>query len=148
MNLADINDAWNRRIKYLAEPEGQDKWQFPSETIKLGTGDCEDYALGKFFTIAWLTAWVPEFVTCKLEGQAHVVVVVNGWVLDNSSPEIVKLDARTDIEVVMRSTELEPTDPRFKWVLERMDSIGELIAIKEWLQPQEGSDGQTDEVAH
>lgn len=136
MNLADVNDAWNRRIKYLAEPDGQDVWQFPSDTIRLGTGDCEDYALGKFFTIKWLTGWSPVFVTCRLNGQAHAVVMVDDWVLDNAAPEIVELADRTDLEVVMRSTQLEPTDPRFAWVLERMDSIGELIAIKEWLQPR------------
>lgn len=135
MNLADVNDAWNRRIKYLAEPKGKDDWQLPSETIALGTGDCEDLAIGKFFTIQWGDKWKPELMVCRLGEQAHVVVVVDGWVLDNAAPNIVKLSARPDITPVSRSTQGNPVDPRFAWVLARMDTIGELIAIKEWLEP-------------
>ncbi len=33
------------KIKYTAEIEKEDYWQSPSETRKLGTGDCEDMAL-------------------------------------------------------------------------------------------------------
>lgn len=139
MNLADINDAWNRRIKYLAEPEGQDDWQLPSETITLGTGDCEDLAIGKFFSIKWFTEREPELMVCRLrDGEldtAHVVVIVDGWVLDNAAPEIVKLSARPDITPVSRSWQHEIHDPRFAHVIVRMDPIGELIKVHEWLHP-------------
>lgn len=32
-------------ITYKAEPNGQDHWQPPDETLRILTGDCEDYAL-------------------------------------------------------------------------------------------------------
>lgn len=139
MNLADINDAWNRRIKYLVEPEGRDHWQLPSETINLGTGDCEDLAIGKFFSVKWFTEREPELMVCRLrEGErdtAHVVVIVDGWVLDNAAPNIVKLSARPDITPTTRSWQHDIHDPRFAYVMARMDQIGELIKVKEWLHP-------------
>lgn len=129
MNLADINDVWNKRIRYLEEQAGQDVWQLPTETIALGTGDCEDYAILKYFTIKWFTEYEPEFVVCKLNGQAHVVVTVNGWVLDNAAPHIVKLTDRTDLEVVSTSTQDVINDPRFAYVIHKMDMVQELIAV-------------------
>lgn len=138
MNLADINDAWNRRIKYLEEPPGEDIWQLPSETIALGTGDCEDIAMGKFFSVKWLLDKDPELVICKLRGQPHVVVVVDGWVLDNAAPEIVKLEARTDIETVTVCKQDDLKDPRFAYVVYKMDMVKELIDVQKFLGVWQG----------
>ena len=49
---AALNLAVNRLIKYQAEPEGQDVWQKPSDTLQLGHGDCEDYAILKYALLA------------------------------------------------------------------------------------------------
>jgi hypothetical protein len=49
---AALNLAVNRLIKYQAEPEGQDVWQRPSDTLQLGHGDCEDYAILKYALLA------------------------------------------------------------------------------------------------
>ncbi|MBI5001522.1 MAG: hypothetical protein HZB92_08390 [Euryarchaeota archaeon] len=43
--LSAVFDYVSEHVKYLREPEGQDYWQTPDETLSLGTGDCEDYAL-------------------------------------------------------------------------------------------------------
>ncbi len=52
-----LNLAINRLIKYKAEPEGADIWQKPADTLQLGTGDCEDYAILKYALLA--TAEIP-----------------------------------------------------------------------------------------
>jgi predicted transglutaminase-like cysteine proteinase len=45
-----VNHDINRRIKYAKDIDVHgtlDRWALPSETLKLGMGDCEDYALLK-----------------------------------------------------------------------------------------------------
>jgi hypothetical protein len=43
--LCAVFDFVSEHVRYQREPEGQDHWQTPEETLALGTGDCEDYAL-------------------------------------------------------------------------------------------------------
>jgi predicted transglutaminase-like cysteine proteinase len=48
--LDSINLYANKNIKYMSDQAvwgKPDKWQTPDETEKLGTGDCEDYAIVK-----------------------------------------------------------------------------------------------------
>lgn len=48
--LSDVNYGVNTTIRYKPDRTVHGKpeyWQKPSETLKLGTGDCEDYAILK-----------------------------------------------------------------------------------------------------
>ncbi len=47
-DLAKANILVNKTITYKEEPEGEDHWQQPAETLSLGTGDCEDFAILKY----------------------------------------------------------------------------------------------------
>lgn len=52
--IAFINVEVNQRIAYAADPEsapGADVWSTPCETLARGTGDCEDFAITKFFLL-------------------------------------------------------------------------------------------------
>lgn len=52
--LKRINTFFNRRIEYTEDREvwGQpDYWASPLETLNKGAGDCEDYAIGKYFSL-------------------------------------------------------------------------------------------------
>jgi len=51
LEISRLNLFLNRKIKYKEEPDSQDYWQTPWETISKGTGDCEDYAIMKFITL-------------------------------------------------------------------------------------------------
>jgi hypothetical protein len=42
-NLEELTYAIYDNIEYLYDVD--DEWQYPEETIELGTGDCEDFAL-------------------------------------------------------------------------------------------------------
>ncbi len=123
--LAAVNDFWNRSITYKAE-QGKDVWQTPAETIALGTGDCEDYAIGKYFTLRALGfLGIPMSVwTLKLEGAgAHCLLTVNGWALDNFAKDIVSMTQRVDVTAIVRSsTKDKPDDPRFAAMLARLAS--------------------------
>jgi transglutaminase-like putative cysteine protease len=37
-------DLVSNSIAYISEPEGEDHWQFPNETLRIKNGDCEDQA--------------------------------------------------------------------------------------------------------
>lgn len=134
MNLADINDAWNKGIFYLGEPVGEDAWQTPSETLALGMGDCEDIAMGKYFTIQWLMPEKePKLVICRINGLPHVVVTVGDWVLDNAAPNIVRLENRPDLTDLVYADQSDTRDPRFAYTVARMDMVKEVEAVLRWL---------------
>ncbi len=42
--VCGIFDLVSDSIIYTSEPEGEDNWQFPNETLRIKTGDCEDHA--------------------------------------------------------------------------------------------------------
>ncbi|OWT79864.1 MULTISPECIES: transglutaminase-like cysteine peptidase [unclassified Achromobacter] len=52
--LASVNDFWNRRVM---QAEDQvvwgvpDYWATPLEALGKGAGDCEDYVIGKYFSL-------------------------------------------------------------------------------------------------
>ena len=55
--LAAVNDFVNRRIGYLPDWEEygvSDHWALLSETVQRGVGDCEDSAIAKLETLAYL----------------------------------------------------------------------------------------------
>jgi len=55
VTLTHVNAFWQTRIRYLPDIENQgvvDYWQTTYETLLSGVGDCEDTAIGRFFTIS------------------------------------------------------------------------------------------------
>lgn len=75
-----IDDAFlylRENVSPLVEPFGEDYWQYPYETIELGTGDCEDMAgvLAHLF-IYNLNMSTVTLIRCKKEGSKtdHIVV--------------------------------------------------------------------------
>lgn len=57
---------YSGRVRYQAEPLGQERWQIPSVTLQLGYGDCEDLA-------AWRAA---ELVVSGVDRGALAVVKI------------------------------------------------------------------------
>ena len=62
-------------IWYKDEPEGEDHWQSPEETERLGTGDCEDSALLLMRNISRETDIEPFLVVIRTEGDSHHAIV-------------------------------------------------------------------------
>jgi predicted transglutaminase-like cysteine proteinase len=55
--LKAVNDFFNRRLAYKEDIDNwglQDYWASPLESLGKGAGDCEDYAIGKYFTLVAL----------------------------------------------------------------------------------------------
>jgi len=54
VTIQEVDKFWNSSIKYktdMAQFGARDYWQSPIETLTNGRGDCEDIAIGKFFTL-------------------------------------------------------------------------------------------------
>ncbi|WP_115717296.1 transglutaminase-like cysteine peptidase [Gallaecimonas mangrovi] len=84
-----------------------DYWATPLEFIGADGGDCEDFAIAKFFTL--LALGVPEqkmritYVKALSVNQYHMVLAVYPtpnsvpFILDNLIPDIRRADQRTDL---------------------------------------------------
>jgi predicted transglutaminase-like cysteine proteinase len=95
--IISTNISVNSNINYVDDKI--DYWQSPSETIKLKTGDCEDYAILKYFEL--LKKGIPDndmrIAYTITESGGHMVLVVNKYVLDNMTDAIYMTD---DIEII------------------------------------------------
>ena len=112
---AFVNIEINRRVAYALDPQSapeHDVWSTPFETLARGAGDCEDFAIAKFYLL--IASGAPRegvrllYATCRWPDQTakplpHVVTVA-GWpladpcVLDCINPLVVALSRRDDLE--------------------------------------------------
>jgi len=113
-----VNDFYNQRLAYREDIDnwGQvDYWASPLEALGKGAGDCEDYAIGKYFTLTSLG--VPDarlrmvYVRASIPGAsggfvAHMVLAyyptpdAEPLVLDNLQPVIRLAGERPDLSPV------------------------------------------------
>ena len=116
--LLAINDFFNRRIVFASDQEiwGQtDYWASPLEMFEKGRGDCEDYVIGKYFSL--LASGVPVtslrlvYVRATIGGPggevlAHMVLAyyaspgAEPLILDNLIGEIRPASRRPDLDPV------------------------------------------------
>jgi predicted transglutaminase-like cysteine proteinase len=116
--LKAVNDFYNQRLAYMEDIDnwGQlDYWASPLESLGKGAGDCEDYAIGKYFTLTSLG--VPHarlrmvYVRASIAGApngfvAHMVLAyyptpeAEPLVLDNLQPVIRLAGQRPDLSPV------------------------------------------------
>lgn len=114
--LKDINEFFNRKIQFIDDQKnwGQnDYWATPIESLMRGAGDCEDYAIAKYFSLKFLGVPVTKlritYVKAKIGGaassitQAHMVLTyyatpdAEPLVLDNLIGEIRPASRRGDL---------------------------------------------------
>ncbi len=113
--LAAVNDFYNRRIQFRDDQEVWgvvDYWASPLETLEKGRGDCEDYAIAKYFSLLALGVEPARlrlvYVRAMLDGrpQAHMVLAyyaqpqAEPLILDNLQPQIRPASARPDLSPV------------------------------------------------
>lgn len=113
--LATINQFFNRRIVFAEDTLvwGEvDHWASPLELLDKGRGDCEDYVIGKYFSL--LALGVPTgrmrlvYVRAQLGGRTlpHMVLAyyaepgAEPLILDNLVADIRPASRRTDLEPV------------------------------------------------
>jgi predicted transglutaminase-like cysteine proteinase len=117
--VAAVNDFYNRRIIFMDDLEvwsAADHWTSPLELLGRGRGDCEDYAIAKYFSL--LASGVPVhrmrliYVRAQVGGphgqiMPHLVLAYyatpssDPLVLDNLIPDLRPASQRPDLTPVL-----------------------------------------------
>jgi len=117
--LARVNDFFNQRVRFVDDIDlyGQgDYWATPMETLARAAGDCEDFAIAKYYTLLQLGIPVDRlrltYVRARLSSpggplsQAHMVLAyyaspdAEPLVLDNLVTQILPASRRPDLTPV------------------------------------------------
>jgi predicted transglutaminase-like cysteine proteinase len=114
--LRVVNDFFNQRLRFRDDMAvwGQiDHWSSPLEALEKGEGDCEDYAIAKYFSL--VAANMPAsrlrlvYVRAQLPGvaapQAHMVLAY--YATPNADPLILD-NLVADVRAASRRGDLSP----------------------------------------
>jgi predicted transglutaminase-like cysteine proteinase len=108
--LERVNHFINRSISFVSDQQAwgvDDYWATPAQTLSLGKGDCEDFAIAKYFSLVRIG--VPSeklrltFVKALKQNQAHMVLAyypsanAQPLILDNLDPRIRPASERQDL---------------------------------------------------
>ena len=94
IKLSRVNDFFNRQIQFESDQDtwGQpDYWATPMGTLAKGAGDCEDFAIAKYYTL--LNSGIPieqlrlTYVRARIGGPASTVFQAHMILSYYSSPE-------------------------------------------------------------
>jgi predicted transglutaminase-like cysteine proteinase len=115
--LQALNQFFNRRVQSREDIElwGQvDYWASPLEMLEKGAGDCEDFAIAKYFSLVALGMPVQKlrlvYVRAQIGGpggpvQAHMVLAY--YAAANAEPLILD-NLITDVRPASRRSDLSP----------------------------------------
>lgn len=110
-----VNDFFNQRLAWRDDLEVwgvMDYWASPLEALEKGAGDCEDYAIAKYFSLAASGVPVAKlrmvYVRARQGGQtlAHMVLAyyaepgAEPLILDNLRPILLPASQRGDLTPV------------------------------------------------
>lgn len=108
--LERVNRFVNRSVSFVSDQQAwgqQDYWATPAQTLGRGMGDCEDFAIAKYFSLVRMG--VPSeklrltFVKALKQNQAHMVLAYypsaseQPLILDNLDPAIRPASERSDL---------------------------------------------------
>ncbi|MFT7723555.1 MAG: transglutaminase-like cysteine peptidase [Roseateles sp.] len=113
--LQEVNDFFNQRLAFREDAATwgvPDYWATPLEALERRAGDCEDYAIAKYFSLA--ASGLPAaklrmvYVRARQQGQslAHMVLAyyaqpgAEPLILDNLRPEVLPASQRPDLTPV------------------------------------------------
>ncbi|MDP3704627.1 MAG: transglutaminase-like cysteine peptidase [Legionellaceae bacterium] len=107
--LNEVNDFFNR-LRYVSENPLQgsaDIWLTPYEFLAIGRGDCEDFAIAKYFTLVAMGIAQEKlritYVSIPSRNQAHMVLTyypspnAEPFILDNLIEKILPASKRPDL---------------------------------------------------
>ncbi|MBU0902748.1 MAG: transglutaminase-like cysteine peptidase [Gammaproteobacteria bacterium] len=108
--LERVNHFINRSVSFVSDQQAwgaDDYWATPAQTLGLGKGDCEDFAIAKYFSLVRMG--IPSeklrltFVKALKQNQAHMVLAYypsaseQPLILDNLDPRIRPASERGDL---------------------------------------------------
>lgn len=109
--LSLVNNFFNERIRYISDMEQHNKkdyWQTPRETINNGYGDCEDYAIAKYFALAKMGVDENKlkitYIKSKYISAPHMILTYK----DKVGGQEVILDSLTSKIIPITKTDYKP----------------------------------------
>jgi predicted transglutaminase-like cysteine proteinase len=92
--LQNVNDFWNQHIRFMDDTEAwnqSDYWATPMESLGNEKGDCEDFAIAKYFTLLAANIDVAQlrliYVKAKIGGSASSIVQAHMVLAYYSTPD-------------------------------------------------------------
>lgn len=108
-DLEDFNWYWNK-VRYYTDMDhwgAEDYWATPVETLASEGADCEDYAIGKYFSLKALGVPVKKlritYVRALRWNEPHMVLAyyptpdADPYILDNLNKSVLHASERTDL---------------------------------------------------
>lgn len=112
--LAAVNGFFNRRIVFVEDRDvtGQaDHWASPLEVLAEGRGDCEDYAIAKYFSLLALGLPVSRlrlvYTQAQIDGQSRPHMVLAYYAHPDAEPLILD-NLLSDLRPASRRPDLRP----------------------------------------
>jgi len=111
--LKSVNDFFNQ-IKYVSDQriwKKEDYWASPFEFLGVGAGDCEDFAIAKYFALRALG--IPDkklkitYVKLKQRGKSVAHMVLNYYHKPTSTPIILD-SANKSLKLATKRKDLKP----------------------------------------
>ena len=87
--VGPVNQYVNNTIEYVSD--SSDYWQTGEETLSREAGDCEDFAILKLEMLADLGVSATLAYGYTDSGIAHMITIVDGFVLDNNTDAVLTL---------------------------------------------------------
>merc|ERR1712130_91548 len=117
--LSEVNWFWNRHIRYLddnklnelALPLDKDFWQTPKQSLTRGFGDCEDFAIAKYFTLLRLGVASKHLRLIYVKHRQRTAHMILGYWADpdNEYEEVLVLDnLESRVKHLSRRSDLTP----------------------------------------
>lgn len=139
--LQRVNEFFNSRTQYGEDLEvwaQTDYWASPLETLERGAGDCEDFALAKYFTLRLIG--IPEqnlrlvYTTLGANQQAHMVL--GYWadgeeapvLLDSLRSEVLSIALRPDLRMQFAFD----TGHLYRFEQSRLIAVGDAQQLPGW----------------
>lgn len=120
--LTQANDFWNRSLmsgEDITIWKQADYWATPLESLGRGAGDCEDYVIGKYFTL--LALGVPAnklrfiYVRARIGGAASSTQIAHMVLGYYETPNAVPLVLDNLISTILPATQRRDLTPVFSF---------------------------------
>lgn len=93
--LASVNDFWNMNVREGTDQaiwKQEDYWATPLETLAKGLADCEDFVIGKYFSLVHLGVPADKlrliYVRAQVDGQSIAHMVLGYYETPDADPLI------------------------------------------------------------
>jgi predicted transglutaminase-like cysteine proteinase len=120
--LGKVNAFFNDQLRFSDDQEiwnSSDYWATPMETLAKGAGDCEDFAIAKYYSLLYLGVPVERlrltYVRARINGAGNAIVQAHMVLTYYPSPEAVPLVLDNLIDSILPASRRPDLQPVFSF---------------------------------